>query len=252
MHAMLRRQTSDQRLIWFVAASLALHAVGAGVAKFAARPKFTPRQSIEIALAPAGNNKPAEAIAAPPAPAKPSPPAPIPKAVETKPPPKPQAKTEPKPKPPAPTPKPAPPPAAVVPAPTPPAVGEPAPSATQTLSDVRKLLEAKKDTAGTGDGIEGAYALPSSVRGRLYFSQLEAAIRSAWAVPPGVRRTPVEIEVLIGSTGKLIQRRLRESSGDTLLDRSALAAVDSADIPAPPAEFRTPLRLILRLIPPEN
>lgn len=123
------------------------------------------------------------------------------------------------------------------------------------LADIRQLLEARKGSGGgqgAGGGSSREFGVPDGVQGRLYFRSVDAAIRSVWAVPPGSKRTPVEVEIVIGADGRLIAQTLRASSGDVLLDRSATGAIERATLPPPPVEFRTPLKLILRLIPSEE
>lgn len=267
MNKALRLLPSDHNLRWFVLASIVAHVLTAFLSSALSQAKPKQRQTIEIALAPAKGNPALEQLA-PPAPpsAKPTinpPPAavqPAPPPVATiekpkvTPPAKPQSEKPNKPTA-APTPKvesPQPSKTSEPAAPAPPLATTPPPSS-QVLGDVRRMLEAKRQQelgAGVEDG--SGYALPTNVKGRLYFSQLQAAVTAAWAVPPGTRRKAVEIEILIGSTGKLLQRTIRLPSGDALFDRSAIAALDRANIPPPPAEFRTPLRMILHMIPPEE
>jgi TonB family protein len=126
---------------------------------------------------------------------------------------------------------------------------------TSALADIRQLLEARKGQGGgqgAGGGDSREFGLPDGVPGRLYFRSVDAAIRAAWVIPPGSAESAVEIEIIIGADGHLISHTLRTPSGDNQLDRSATRAVERATLPPPPAEFRTPLRLILRLIPSEE
>ncbi len=245
----------------FVAISVALH-IGIGLAASVDWAVPEPRKRlVEVELAPpAGKPGAPEPVAEPASPPpvaapEPPPPAPAPEPV-AKPQPKPEPAPQPKPAPkpeaaPKPAPKPEPQPVAK-PEPEPAAPPSPAAAPGETLSDIRKMLADKKAADGQGGAGGDAHNLPSGVKGRLYFSQLQAAIRAVWSVPPGSRQSPVEIEVLIGSNGTLIRRTMVKSSGDTLLDRSALAALDAADLPAPPEDFDTPLQMIMRLIPPEE
>ncbi len=126
---------------------------------------------------------------------------------------------------------------------------------TSALADIRQLLEARKGQGGgqgAGGGNSREFGLPDGVPGRLYFRSVDAAIRAVWMIPPGSVKGAVEIEIIIGADGRLISHTLRTPSGDDQLDRSATRAVERATLPPPPAEFRTPLRLILRLIPSEE
>lgn len=266
--ASLGARQPDRGLWTAVAVSAVLHLLA--VALWQLSDWFVPSApppAIVVSLEPPGKGgtragaPPAAKPAATPAPptAKPAPPQPAPKPV-AKPEPKPQPKPQPKPaaKPnavPPPTAKPA---AQPEPAPEPspaPAAGQAPADPAAGLADIRKMLDARKSEQAGDGGFGGngeGYGLPAGVTGRLYFAQLEAAVRAAWSVPPGARRDPVLIEVRIGADGKLLARSMVRSSGDPLLDRSALAALDRADLPPPPPEFKTPLKLTFQLVPPDR
>lgn len=125
----------------------------------------------------------------------------------------------------------------------------------QSLEEIRELLKRYpvQGTGAKGGGAgEGEYELPAGVAGRLYFQEVIAAVQSLWKAPPGEKKNPVEMEILLDGTGKLLEARLVKSSGNPLLDRSAQSAIYRARFPPPPPGWKTPLKLRLILVPPES
>jgi len=272
------RPKLDPEFLWAIAASAALHLLIAILQSGPDKPP-PPPAAVEVSLAPApaqaerggsGEEPPsAEPAPAPEPPPNPEPSVPEPEVPEPEVPepkvPEPKVREPEVPEPKVPEPK--------VREPEP-EVSEPPADAQETspqaepqtpeagldTDELRRMLDARRDEPASGadtqaSGVGGSgqgHDLPANLAGRIYFRELVAAIQQAWRVPPAQDPQPVKMVVLIAADGSLLESHIQASSGDQLLDRSARAAVKSARLPAPPNDFRTPLRLVLRLIPAEG
>jgi TonB family protein len=67
--------------------------------------------------------------------------------------------------------------------------------------------------------------MPSKSELQLYHEYIQKRIRRLWKPSPGAR--PVHVAFVVEIDGSVRDARIVESSGDTALDRSALAFVES-------------------------
>lgn len=75
-----------------------------------------------------------------------------------------------------------------------------------------------------------------------YLDTLEARIRQAWNPPKFLAKAGLRVRVvlLIDSSGSVTQRKIVQSSGNSVFDDSALAAVEAAEpLPAPPDSLQS-------------
>lgn len=171
--------------------------------------------------------------------AKPEPVKPVPK-------PKPEPKPEPKPKP-APKPEPKP-----EPKPTPKPAVKPAPVFEQldmldmlAAEDTRRVEQeiterkAKAAAQALAEAEAAATALENDAATSGYFDAIKSTIEQRWVIPPSARNgmlTVLQITLIPG--GEVIDAKVIQSSGDAMLDRSAVNAVKNAGrLPVPEGEL---------------
>ncbi|MFT5433631.1 MAG: protein TonB [Myxococcota bacterium] len=96
---------------------------------------------------------------------------------------------------------------------------------------------------GTPDGELNAPEVDLAALRRGYISKVTRAVHRRHRYPRAAARAGLEgrvlVELTIDATGKIIQKRVIESSGHAVLDRAALAAIGSVgSLPTPPSELR--------------
>jgi len=111
-------------------------------------------------------------------------------------------------------------------------------------SAIERIRKSHRDKLGLPDGdakVSAVYPGGGGMANRivsLYLHKVSSTIRRNWSLPSGIARDPnlhVKILVRIGRNGDLLERRIHQSSGITLIDQSAMnAVVKSTPFPAPP------------------
>lgn len=113
---------------------------------------------------------------------------------------------------------------------------------TRGIDDIRKRLS---DRAEIGVGIpgKGKNTDPNS-----YYAVITRKIWDEWSCPPDV--CPEEFEVIISiridSSGKVVAHTIEKTSGNELVDNSAVKAISKASpLPPPPVEMEVGVRFYL-------
>jgi protein TonB len=107
---------------------------------------------------------------------------------------------------------------------------KPKPAAAASSAAAASASRRQSDTAGSG-----ARATPSEMN--RYTGQVRAAIERRKRKPAGSAGGLVRVTFKVSPPGRISGARVARSSGDPQLDQAALAAVNSADIPAMPSGF---------------
>ncbi len=125
-----------------------------------------------------------------------------------------------------------------------------------TLANVGKLIESKAGARGEGaPGAGGDGATKGEIGAlaiQIYGGQVQTAIESRWAVPTHLTAFAgtVQVGIRIGADGTVKDAWVDNSSGNRVLDESALRAVWAASpLPAPPTTVRGVFEIYSRFTP---
>ncbi|HSR87636.1 MAG TPA: TonB family protein [Pontiella sp.] len=101
----------------------------------------------------------------------------------------------------------------------------------------------EKDIEKTLSGIVSPSGSPSTTTGNpnefgAYDSKIYAIFYGAWKQPATAASRPANVQISINSNGHITSRKLVQSSGDSLFDQTAMAAVNSVSVlPKPPSGY---------------
>jgi TonB family protein len=113
---------------------------------------------------------------------------------------------------------------------------------TRGIEDIRKRLSAR---AAVGVGIpgKGENRDPNS-----YYAVITRKIWDEWSCPPDLcpEKFEVIISIKIDSSGKVVTHTIEKTSGNALVDHSAVKAISKASpLPPPPVEMEVGIRFYL-------